>query len=349
MTSHSVCIDDASAGQRLDKALPLALPHLTRSRVQQLIASGQVTRDGTAVADGNHKVKRGETYVLREPAPESLDLVPLAMDLDILFEDDQLIVINKPAGLTVHPAAGNRNNTLVNALLYHCGDTLSGIGGVARPGIVHRIDKDTSGLLVVAKTDSAHQHLSAQLRSRALKRSYLTYVWGAPKQSMGFVNAPIERHKLKRKEMAVVEEGKGRHALTHYKVEALYPPFVPEAGSDNRYPPPNRRGNLVASKVHCELDTGRTHQIRVHLRHIGCPMIGDQTYGLSSKSTLNIIHKGGIVAGSETEKVVMTLSRQALHARMLRFNHPVSDAPLQFEAPIPDDLLALEQALASLG
>lgn len=314
------------AGQRLDKALAALLPHLTRSRIQQLIESGDVVLAGAPATSASRKVKAGESYHVTEPAPEPLDLQPLDLPLDIVFEDAHLLVINKPSGLTVHPAAGNRTHTLVNALLHHCGDSLSGIGGVARPGIVHRIDKDTSGLLVVAKTDSAHQHLAAQLKARTLKRDYVAYVWHAPKRGQGTVDAPIARHPTKRKEMAIVEGG--RHAVTHYTVEMNY------AG--------------LAAKLHCALDTGRTHQIRIHMKHIGCPMVGDPVYGLSSKQTLSIIHKGGIISESETEKIVMTLSRQALHARMLRFDHPVSGQAMQFTAPLPEDLQALETALATL-
>lgn len=326
MDSHSLHVIPDQAGLRLDKFLATRLPDITRSRLQQLIAGGHLTRDGATLTDASRKVKPGEHYILTLPEAAPLDLQPLAMDLDICFEDAHLLVVNKPVGLTVHPAAGNRDHTLVNALLHHCGSSLSGIGGVMRPGIVHRIDKDTSGLLVVAKNDAAHQHLSAQLKARSLKRTYIAYAWGVPAQAHGTVDAPIARHPTRRKEMAIVQGG--RHAVTHYRSLASYAP--------------------VAVKLQCDLDTGRTHQIRVHMKHIGCPLIGDMLYGLSPKSALNKCNKGGIIADTETEKVLLSLSRQALHAAKLRFNHPVSGAEILCEAPLPDDLQMLEKALSSL-
>ncbi|MBA4274714.1 MAG: RNA pseudouridine synthase [Alphaproteobacteria bacterium] len=325
MDSHSLHVEPEHHALRLDKFLVATLPHLTRSRLQQLIAEGRLTRGGVTVVDASRKVKQGEQYILTIPAAEPMELEPLAMDLSIVFEDEHLLVIDKPVGLTVHPAAGNRKHTLVNALLHHCGDTLSGIGGVARPGIVHRIDKDTSGLLVVAKNDAAHQHLAAQLKARTLKRTYIAFACGIPSVTRGLVNAPIARHPNKRKEMAIVPGG--RHAVTHYEVLTRYG---------------------QGCKLQCELDTGRTHQIRVHMKHIGCPLIGDMTYGLSPKQTLHILNNRGIVAEEETQKVILSLSRQALHAAMLRFIHPVTGASIRCEAPLPEDLRRLESALAAL-
>ncbi len=326
MDSFPLVVTPELGGERLDKFLSLAMPDLTRSRAQQLIVGGNLSRDGVTLADASRRVKQGEHYILTLPAPVPLDLVPLAMPLDIVFEDAHLLVINKPVGLTVHPAAGNTTHTLVNALLHHCGDTLSGIGGVMRPGIVHRIDKDTSGLLVVAKHDVAHQHLAAQLKARTLKRTYIAYAWGAPPKRQGTVDAPIARHPAKRKEMAIVQSG--RHAVTHYEVLEAY--------------------GQVAVKLQCQLDTGRTHQIRVHMQHIGCPLVGDATYGLSPKRTLNFLHKGGIIAGSETERVLLSLSRQALHAARLQFDHPVTGKDVRCDAALPEDLTKLEKALVSL-
>lgn len=331
VTSYSCIITDSEHGQRLDKTLAQLWPHLTRSRLQQLIAGGHLRRDGLAVTDASRKVKPGEHYTLQAPEPEPAGYAPLALPLSIVFEDAHMLLINKPPGLTVHPAAGNRTHTLVNALLHHCGASLSGIGGVARPGIVHRIDKDTSGLLVVAKTDAAHQHLAAQLKARTLKRDYITYVWGAPPRARGMVEAPIARHPIKRKEMGVVEGGK--HALTHYESLAMF-------GHTGKKP--------MISKLLCRLDTGRTHQIRVHMRHIGCPLVGDQTYGLSTKSALNFVNKTGIVSDGETLKIAFSLSRQALHACRLRLLHPATEQEMTFEAPLPEDLTMLETALRSL-
>jgi 23S rRNA pseudouridine1911/1915/1917 synthase len=362
VTSHSFIIPDATSGQRLDKTLATAWPQLTRSRLQQLIAQGHLTRDGLAVTDASRKVKPGEQYQLTEPEPEPAGYAPLDLALDIVFEDAHFLIINKPPGLTVHPAAGNGTHTLVNALLHHCADTLSGIGGVARPGIVHRIDKDTSGLLVVAKTDAAHQHLVGQLKDRSLKREYIAYAWGAPPAGRGSVNAPIARNPRKRKEMAVVEGGK--HAVTHYEVLERFlvgeeskstarggaspePSLLRSAGARSR------DNAKIVSKLLCNLDTGRTHQIRVHMRHIGCPLIGDPLYGaksrrLSVKNTLNIGNKGAIVSNQETVNIQISLSRQALHACRLRLVHPETGQPMQFEAPLPEDLENLENSLRSL-
>lgn len=244
-----VPIDDMFAGLRIDKSLSLALPELSRSRIQSLIENGHVRCAGKTVTDGARKVKPGESYEIEIPEAVPSYLAPQKIDLDIVYEDDDLLVINKQAGLTVHPGAGNPDKTLVNALLAHCGETLSGIGGVARPGIVHRIDKDTSGLLVVAKNDATHVHLSEQLATRSLKRTYHAIVWGAPKLKAGTVTGNIGRSPANRQKMAVVKSG-GKEAVTHYKVVAsLQSP--------------------VASVVECNLETGRTHQIRVHMLHIG--------------------------------------------------------------------------------
>lgn len=353
MTSQPFIVSAEDAGTRLDKYLAAQCPNLTRSRLQQLIAQGALMRDGQTLTDASRKVKQGDVYILTLPAAVPLDLQPYALALDVIYEDAHLIVINKPVGLTVHPAAGNRTHTLVNALLAHCGSTLSGIGGVERPGIVHRIDKDTSGLLVVAKTDAAHQQLSQQLKARILKRRYVTYVWGSPPVQRGKVDAPIARHPTKRREMAVVEGG--RHAITHYNVEAIFTsPLLRPTGLRNGHgsglalPPAAQSAPILATKLQCELDTGRTHQIRVHMKHIGCPLIGDATYGLSRAQTLRRIH--GIIAeeDDQTLQPLLSLSRQALHAKTLVFQHPETGKPMVCEAPLPPDLVALEAALHAL-
>lgn len=324
----------------------------------QLLDQGHILAQGKIITQASLKVKSADIFTVKEPPAEPLDLVPLHMDLDIIFEDAHLIVINKPAGLTVHPAAGNRNTTLVNALLAHCGSSLSGIGGVARPGIVHRIDKDTSGLLVVAKTDAAHQHLAVQLKSRDLKRHYIAYAWNKPPSTQGLVDAPIARNPKNRKEMAIVADG--RHAITHYRVEASYRATQASAEQwiDPSMPTPTPLRSATmrnktpyvnyAVKLHCELDTGRTHQIRVHMAHLGCPLIGDQVYGLSIGATLRrfyLSHKDDI---PDILAPITLLKRQALHAESLRFFHPETGEKLEFHAPLPPDLLALQTTLSSL-
>ena len=329
-TAHSCCVGEEHHGLRLDKFLVTAIPTLTRSRIQSLLAAGGVHVSGKPIDNASKKVKAGEIYELVEPDTIALDLTPTKMDLDIVFEDMHMLVLNKPSGLTVHPAPGNREGTLVHALLAHCGDTLSGIGGVARPGIVHRIDKDTSGLLVVAKHDAAHQHLSAQLKARTLKRTYLAYCWGTPKQMQGTIDAPLARNPHKRKEMAVVKSGK--HAVTHYSTLERY-----------------RSGTtIIGSKIECELDTGRTHQIRVHLAHLGNALVGDPVYGPTTQTRLNRLKSQDIVLPEETVSLLLSFSRQALHARQLVLCHPETNEEMTFEASIPADLRGLEAALLTL-
>lgn len=329
-TTHHCRVEEAHSGWRLDKFLVASIPTLTRSRIQALLEAGHVTCAGKPVDGASKKVKAGDVYAVSEPDAVPLDLTPTKMDLDIVHEDADILVINKPVGLTVHPAPGNREGTLVHALLAHCGDSLSGIGGVARPGIVHRIDKDTSGLLVVAKNDRAHRKLSEQLKSRTLKRIYLAYCWGTPKQMQGTVDAPLARNPHKRKEMAVVKDGK--HAVTHYATLERY-----------------RVGTMtVATKVECELDTGRTHQIRVHMAHLGNALIGDPVYGPTAQTRLNRLKSQRIVLPEETESLLKGLGRQALHAYNLTLIHPATGEEMTFEAPIPNDLATLEEGLVSL-
>jgi 23S rRNA pseudouridine1911/1915/1917 synthase len=312
---HIVTID--SGGERLDRALAAALPTLTRSRVKALIesrrvslADGDTVNGGTVVEEPSRKVKIGERFVVDIPAPEAAEPEPQAMALDILFEDDDLLVLNKPAGLVVHPAPGNPDNTLVNALLAHCGDSLSGIGGVRRPGIVHRLDKDTSGVMVVAKNDVAHQALSKLFAAHDLTRIYQAVVWGTPKAKGGTIDAAIGRHPVDRKRMAV-RESSGRRAVTDYWLEKRFgPPLTPVA-------------SLMGAKLH----TGRTHQVRVHLAHIGCPVVGDPVYGRRRNSA-------GLLS-------LKSFGRQALHAAVLEFRHPRTRREMTFASELPHDMAKL--------
>jgi len=331
-TLHEYTVDAGNAGTRLDKYLSHQLPHITRSHVQRLVEQGVVTRNGQVIVNPSAKVRLGEVFTLTEPEVTAMTITPENIPLDIIYEDELLIIINKAAGMTVHPAPGAYSGTLVHALLGHCGESLSGIGGVARPGIVHRIDKDTSGLLVVAKTDAAHQNLSAQLKERTLKRQYTAFCWGGPQPREGYVEAPLARHPRQRKQMAVVE--KGRYALTHYETEQSYnaPGFI----------------RPLASQIHCMLDTGRTHQIRVHMAHIKCPLIGDSTYGISTTTRLNRLKSQGMTLPEEIKAALLSFNRQALHAAELALIHPKTNEEMLFEAPLPNDLLALQATLATL-
>ena len=312
---------------RLDKELAQAWPDLSRSRLQTLIRDGHVTLDGIVVREPSARPRPGAAISLVEP--EAIPAAPRAQPiaLAVVHEDEDLIVIDKPAGLVVHPGAGHADGTLVNALLAHCGESLSGIGGVKRPGIVHRLDKDTSGLLVVAKTDSAHRSLADQFadhgRTGPLQRAYLAFVWGAPEPARGTVACAIARASAHREKMSVVAEGRGRHAVTHYAVEAAY-------GGEG--------GEVLASLVRCRLETGRTHQIRVHLAHLRHPLIGDDLYGAGFRTK----------TGRLSEHARLTaeaLRRQALHATLLQFSHPATGAVMRFESDLPADLAGLRQAL----
>lgn len=328
MTIHTITVGAYDANIRLDKFLSQALPDVSRARVQSLIDEGAVQPAKGAA----YKVKAGEQFTLTIPELKALELTASDTKLDIVYEDEDILVINKPAGMTVHPAAGTDSDTLVHALLGHCGESLSGIGGVARPGIVHRIDKDTSGLLAVAKNDAAHQHLSAQLKSREMKRSYIAYAWGCPTPREGTVDAPIARNPKMRKQMAVVKGG--RDSVTHYMVTDLY--RVPGAITP------------LATKLICELDTGRTHQIRVHMTHIKCPLIGDPVYGATTTSRLNRLKSAYIDVPVKIQDALNLLHRQALHAAELQLIHPKTKESMHFECPLPEDLQALETALATL-
>lgn len=321
-----IAFDEADDNARLDKALVRHCPELSRTRLQSLIAEGAIKRiaDGSVLTNAKHKVKAGDEISLIMPAlkpalPQGEDI-----PLDIPYEDDDLIVINKPAGLVVHPGNGNETGTLVNALIAHCGDSLSGVGGEARPGIVHRIDKDTSGLLVVAKHDRAHQGLAAQFAAHDLTRAYLAFVWGAPSMPKGTVDARIARSQHNRTKMTIVKGETGRHAVTHYAIQ-------------KRYGPPHEP---VASLVECRLETGRTHQIRVHMTHIGHPLIADAVYGRGL-----LKKRKGLT--EDAADYIADLGRQALHAAELGFVHPISGETLHFSAPLPTELAQLATYLAA--
>ncbi len=314
----------ATAADRLDKALAQAFPDVSRARFQALIAEGSVSVEGVTVREPRHKVKPGDSLNVLLPEPADAEPLPEPMELSIVHEDKDLIVIDKPPGLVVHPGAGNETGTLVNALIAHCGESLSGIGGVRRPGIVHRLDKDTSGLLVVAKNDRAHHGLSEQFaahgRDGRLERSYLAIVWGVPERRIGTVSAAIDRSTANRQKMAVSRSANAREAITHYEVlETLGKP-------------------PVASLIRCVLETGRTHQIRVHLAHIGHPLLGDQVYGAGFRSSARNL-------SDTAQKALNALNRQALHATTLGFEHPGTGKPLRFESPAPEDFATLLQAL----
>ncbi|WP_421997885.1 RluA family pseudouridine synthase [Reyranella sp.] len=309
---HFVTIDDSASGDRLDRALAMALPSLTRSRVKALIEGRRVAlADGRTIEEPSRKVKTGERFVVDIPEPEPAEPTPQAIDLEILYEDTDLLVLNKPAGLVVHPAPGNPDRTLVNALLAHCGDSLSGIGGVRRPGIVHRLDKDTSGVMVVAKNDATHRALARLFAAHDLTRIYKVLVWGAPTAPKGTVDAAIGRHPVDRKRMTVRRTG-GRAALTEYWVE-------------ERFGPPIRP---VASLMGARLHTGRTHQVRVHLAHLGCPVVGDPVYG----------RRAGNAAAPASLK---SFGRQALHAAILAFRHPTTGREMRFASELPEDFKTL--------
>ncbi len=319
----TVAVDEALAGGRLDAVLAGEHTLLSRNRIKDLILNGAVTIDGRPVSEPKYRLKAGETIVLLAPPPEDAEPVPEDIPLDILHEDDQLIVVNKPVGMVVHPAPGSPNGTLVNALLFHCGDSLKGIGGVKRPGIVHRLDRDTSGVLVVAKTEQAHWHLAEQFadhgRTGPLHRAYIAFAWGMTESARGTVDAPLGRDSNNRLKQAVRKDG--REAITHYMVEARF-------GGEG----------WDITRLVCQLETGRTHQIRVHMAHIGHPLVADSVYASGYATKVNKLPED--VGGP-----VRALGRQALHAAELGFEHPGTGEEMFFEAPLPEDLAALEEAL----
>jgi 23S rRNA pseudouridine1911/1915/1917 synthase len=346
-------IGPEDAGARLDKWLSERFEDLTRSRLKALIEGGALARDGAVFTDPSWKLRAGEAFVLEIPAVEAPAPRGEAMPLDIRYEDSDLIVINKPAGLVVHPAAGNWTGTLVNALIAHCGTSLSGVGGVARPGIVHRLDKETSGLIVVAKNDRAHQGLAAAFAVHDIERVYDAIVVGAPRPHVGVIDAPLARAGGDRKKVTIVpdtddrpaREGAqfrdrppsrpgARRAVTHYRVAETFGRARAKLA-----------GDALASLVECRLETGRTHQIRAHLSHIGHPLIGDQVYG-RGPGLAGL--KPGDAAADHAIAVVRGFRRQALHARILGFAHPVTGEALAFEAAPPEDFEELLAALRAL-
>ena len=321
---ETVTVAPDEAGQRLDRVLAVRIPALSRSRLKALILGGQVAVEARTIRDPAAHVNSGDTVTVALPPPEDAKPAGEEIPLNIVYEDGYLIVIDKPPGLVMHPAAGHAKGTLVNALIAHCGKSLSGIGGVKRPGIVHRLDKDTSGLMVIAKTDKAHRALSKQFAEKTegpLKRGYLAFVWGAPAKPKGTIDAPLDRHPYARNKRAVREGG--RAAVTHWQVLDRF--------SD-------RDGKPVAALIACTLDTGRTHQIRVHLAYIGHPILGDETYSTGFKTKASLL-------SPEAREALAALGRQALHAYQLSFEHPDSGAGLEFQSELPGDLRRLHAAL----
>jgi 23S rRNA pseudouridine1911/1915/1917 synthase len=323
-SSPQILETTAEISDRLDRVVAQAFPEVSRARFQKLIAEGQVTVEGKAVTETRHKLKIGQTIIVTFPPAVEAEPKAETIPLVVVYEDKDLIIIDKPPGLVVHPGAGNETGTLVNALIAHCGDSLSGIGGVKRPGIVHRLDKDTSGLLVVAKNDAAHQGLSDQFaahgRDGRLERAYNAIIWGTPERSSGIISAAMARSNTNRQKMMVSRSETAREAVTHYEV------------LENFGKPP------VACFIRCVLETGRTHQIRVHMTHIGHPLLGDRTYGQSFKASLNNLSEAA-------QNAVKSLNRQALHASVLGFEHPRTGKALRFESPIPPDMSELLKAL----
>ena len=310
-TNIEISLGASHAGWRLDRALADAVPGLSRERLKVLTKSGALTRRGKALRDPATKVKGDEQFTLAVPDPTPAHNEPQDIALPIVFEDEHLLVVDKPAGLVVHPAAGNIDGTLVNALLHHCGGSLSGIGGVARPGIVHRIDKDTSGLLVVAKHDKAHEGLAKQFADHSIDRRYLAIVSGVPRLTGDVVDAPLARSPQNRKKIAIVKEGRGKRAVTHWKrVQIL----------------------KDSALVECRLETGRTHQVRVHMASIGHPLLGDPVYGRGKSVHRDLLNQ-------------LDFKRQALHAAHLGFVHPVTKGRLSFDSALPSDMQELFSAL----
>ncbi len=319
MVARIVTIPPEAAGARLDKTLAEHVEDLSRARIQALMAEGLISLNGNVLTDASAKTQAGDYQVLIPPPAPAVPQ-PEAIPLSILYEDADLIVIEKPPGMAVHPAPGNETGTLVNALLHHCGDSLSGIGGVARPGIVHRLDKETSGVLVAAKSDAAHQGLSKLFAAHDIDRVYIALVRGAPQPPKGTIISRLGRSTHDRKKIAVLKTG-GREAITHYQTERTFGPA----------------GKPTAARISCKLETGRTHQIRVHMASKGTPCLGDPVYG------------SGPPAGPVREAIAQAgLKRQALHAAVLGFIHPVTGQALRFESPLPADMAQLEANLSAL-
>lgn len=314
---HSILAEPDSSGLRLDSYLAARIGTISRSRVKALILEGACQRNGVVTTDASESVQPGASYTLTLPPAVPALPQPESLPLDILYEDTALLVLNKPAGLVVHPAPGNPDGTLVNALIAHCGDTLTGIGGEKRPGIVHRLDKDTSGVMVVAKTELALTRLSAAFAARDLERAYKALCWGLPNPASGRIEGDIGRDPRERKRMAVVTRN-GKHAVTNYRILCNF--------------------GLAAALVACKLETGRTHQIRVHMAHIGHPLIGDPVYLKRRPAAAKLLP-------DPARALALDFPRQALHAEILGFSHPITGAALRFCAPPPEDFTALSSAL----
>lgn len=320
-----VDVAPSDQGARLDKVLTGHLVDLSRAHVQALIRAGHVTDStGASIKEGSRRVKPGECFEVRIPEPAPAEPAPEPIALNVVYEDDDLIVIDKPAHLVVHPAAGHASGTLVNALIAHCGASLSGIGGVKRPGIVHRLDKGTSGLLVVAKTDAAHKGLSEQFAAHGadgrMERTYVALVWGKPLRPRGTIDAPLTRSSINRKKIAIAKGDTGRHAVTHYEVVRSF--GAPAA----------------ISQLRLQLETGRTHQIRVHLAHLGHPVAADPVYASGFKAKVQVLPQ-------QAQEAMRQLQRQALHAVELGFEHPVTGKKLRFTSPLPEDMAQVVRAL----
>ena len=314
--SHTVL--EEQVGERFDQLLARSQPELSRSRIQALIKEGCAKANGKTITNPSYRVKYGQQLLVIVPPVRPTTTIAQVIPLIIPFEDDDLLIVDKPAGLAVHPAPGTPDSTLVNALLAYCGMSLSGIGGERRPGIVHRLDKDTSGLIVVAKNDTAHIALSAQFQARDVERSYAAIVWGTPSPRDGKIVSNIGRSPRDRKKMAVVQPPKGRSAITRYRTERAF--------------------SSGESLLECRLGTGRTHQIRVHMTYLGHPLIGDQTYGRNTNARLKRL-------SAKKAETIQLFSRQALHAQLLGFVHPTRHVPLRFKSALPYDMIELIETM----
>jgi 23S rRNA pseudouridine1911/1915/1917 synthase len=336
----SIRIADGEAGGRLDRLLAAHVTELSRTRLKALIEAGSVAVDGRTIRDPGHRVNSGAAILV--DIPEAVPAKPAAepIPLNVVYEDADIIVIDKPKGLVVHPAAGHSTGTLVNALIAHCGESLSGIGGERRPGIVHRLDKDTTGLMVVAKNDRAHKKLAAQFAGHGrdggpFERGYLAFVWGAPDRPRGTIDKPIDRHKAARDRMAIRKDG--REAVTHWEVLERYGGGQ-EAQKRTRG---GKAGAAVASLLACRLETGRTHQIRVHLASIGHPLLGDDIYGAGFRTRAGLLPE-------DAQAGLQALARQALHSHILVIEHPTNAEILKFRSELPADLRRLHNGLAAM-
>ena len=341
-TMKSVRVADDQAGGRLDRVLATHIAELSRTQLKALIEAGAVAVDGRTIRDPGHRVNSGAAVQIDIPPPAAAKPEPESIPLNVVYEDADIIVIDKPKNLVVHPAAGNWTGTLVNALIAHCGESLSGIGGERRPGIVHRLDKHTTGLMVVAKNDRAHRALAAQFADHGrsgepFERAYLAFVWGAPDRPRGTIDRPIDRHPQARDRMAVREGG--REAVTHWEVLERYGTAEGPRAAAGRSTRPREP---AASLLLCRLETGRTHQIRLHLASIGHPLLGDEVYGTGFRTK-------SVLLPQQAQGALKALGRQALHAHVLSIKHPTSAEILRFQSELPPDLARLRRELAAHG